>query len=416
MSEIKLIPEHDYEAFVTIAANAYPSFKIVSEDDRQRLIQRFRTWTSDPSSHIYGLYRDGQLLGGMILFDFTMKLLSVKVGAGGVGMIAVDLLHKKEKIAYELMQFFLSYSKARGAPIATLYPFRLGFYRQMGFGAGTQMSQYRVQPADLPKGATKEHIVFLTAEDRELLRDCYNRCMDKTHGLMEKSEFELNNMFGNPASRIVGYKHDGRVLGYMVFSFRPGEQDNFLINDIVVRELFYETPQVLSELFTFLHLQADQIRRVIFNTQDEDFYHALRDPGNGTGNLLPSIYHESNTQGVGIMYRVIDTPGTFDLLRDHDFGVEDCTLKLTIRDSFFSENGSSTILQFRQGRPSVQAGGEYNIEVALDVAEFSSLLMGAVRFTSLYKYGLAAISDPSEVDTIDRLFRTGTKPVCTTPF
>src|SRR5258706_13643464 len=136
MSEIKLIPEQNYEAFVTIAANAYPSFKVASEDDRQRLIQRFRAWTADPTSHTYGLYRDGQLLGGMVLFDFMMKLLSAKASAGGVGMIAVDLLHKKEKVAYELVQYFLHYYKARGTTIATLYPFRLDFYRQMGFGAG----------------------------------------------------------------------------------------------------------------------------------------------------------------------------------------------------------------------------------------------------------------------------------------
>jgi predicted acetyltransferase len=416
MSEIKLIPEQDYEAFVTIAANAYPSFKVASEDDRQRLLQRFRTWTADPTTHTYGLYRDGQLLGGMILFDFMMQLLSVKASAGGVGMIAVDLLHKREKVAYELMQYFLQYYKARGTTIATLYPFRLDFYRQMGFGAGTQISQYRVRPTDLPSGQTIEHIVFLRAEDKQLLRDCYSRCLDRTHGLMEKSDFELNSMFGSLANRIVAYKRDGRVLGYMVFSFKAGEQENFLINDIVVRELFYETPQALSELFTFLRRQADQIRRVIFNTQDEDFYQALRDPSNGTGNLLPSVYHESNTQGVGIMYRVLDTPGIFGLLRDYNFDGQDCALKLTIRDSFFPENDGSTILQFRQGRPSVQAGGDYDVEVSLDVAEFSSLLMGAVRFTSLYKYGLAEISDQSAVDTIDRLFRTRIKPVCTTPF
>src|SRR5262245_49557381 len=181
MSEIKLIPEQDYGAFVTIAANAYPSFKIASEADRERLIQRFQEWTADSTTHMYGLYRDGRLLGGMILFDFMMQLLSVKASAGGVGMIAVDLLHKREKVAYELVQFFLSYYKARGTPIATLHPFRLDFYRQMGFGAGTQINQYRVRPTDLPGGPTIEHIVFLTAEDKQLLRDCYNRCMNQTH-------------------------------------------------------------------------------------------------------------------------------------------------------------------------------------------------------------------------------------------
>jgi predicted acetyltransferase len=415
LSEIRLLEEADYAAFVTLAANAYPAFKLASEEDRERIRQRFLTRSAEPTNHFYGLFRDQRLIGGMILYDFTMRLLSVKAPVGGVGTIAVDLLRKKEKVAYELMQFFLRHYRARGATLATLYPFRPDFYRQMGFGAGAQLSQYHVQPSDLPRGS-KEQIVFLRADQSELLRDCYNRIMERGHGLMEKSDIELSGLFNNVANRIVAYMRDERVLGYMVFSFKPGEQDNFLVNDLVVRELFYETKEALASLFGFLHSQADQVRRVVFNTQDEDFYHALRDPRNGTGKLLPDVYHESNTQGVGIMYRVLDTPGIFTLLRDHNFGIEDCTLKLMVRDSFFPENDGSTILQFRQGRPSVQTGGEYDIEIALDVAEFSSLLMGAVRFTSLYNYGLVEISDQSEVDTIDRLFRTERKPICTTPF
>jgi len=415
VSKIRLLEEADYAAFVTLAANAYPAFKLASEEDHERIRQRFLTRSAEPTNHFYGLFRDQRLIGGMILYDFTMRLLSVKAPVGGVGTIAVDLLHKKEKVAYELMQFFLRHYRARGATLATLYPFRPDFYRHMGFGAGTQMNQYRVQPSDLPRGS-KEQIVFLRTDQKELLRDCYNRVMERGHGLMEKSDIELSGLFNNVANRIVAYKPDERVLGYMVFSFKPSEQDNFLVNDLVVRELFYETKEALAGLFGFLHSQADQVRRVVFNTQDEDFYHALRDPRNGTGKLIPDIYHESNTQGVGIMYRVLDTPGIFMLLRDHKFGVEDCTIKLTIRDSFLPENDGSTILQFREGRPSVQTGGEYDIEIALDVAEFSSLLMGAVRFTSLYNYGLVEISDQSEVDTIDRLFRTERKPICTTPF
>jgi predicted acetyltransferase len=416
VSEIRLLDEADYDTFVTLAANAYPAFKLATPEDHERLRQRFLKRSVEPTNHFYGLFRDAQLIGGMILFDFTMRLLSVKAPVGGVGTIAVDLLRKKEKVAYELVQFFMRHYRARGAPLATLYPFRPDFYRQMGFGAGTQMSQYRVQPADLPRGP-KEQIVFLRADDKELLRDCYNRIMERRHGLMEKPDIELNNLFSNMANRIVAYKRDGRVRGYMVFGFKPGEQDNFLVNDLVVRELFYETKEALAGLFGFLHSQADQIRRVIFNTQDEDFYHALRDPRNGSGNLIPDVYHESSAQGVGIMYRVLDTAGLFGRLRDHDFGGQNCRLKLAIHDSFFPENDGDTVIHFTRGRPSVRdIDDAYDVEVGLDVADFSSLVMGTVRFRSLYDYGLAEISDASAIATIDCLFRVEQKPICTTPF
>jgi predicted acetyltransferase len=416
MQEIKPLAEQDFAAFATIVANAYPSFKIATEEDRQRLVERFRARSEQPTNHVYGLYRDGTLYGGMILYDFTIKLLSVKASAGGVGLVAVDILHKKEKVARDMIAYFLQHYKAQGATLTTLYPFRPDFYKQMGFGFGTKMSQYRVRPSDLPKGATKQHIVFLRAEDKELLRDCYHRYLERTHGMMERSDLELSSLFNNQEHRIVAYKRDDRVQGYMVFTFKPGSQENFNINDILVRELVYETREALSELFAFLHSQADQIRRVIFQTQDEDFHHALRDPRNGTENLFPSVYHESNIQGVGIMYRVIDTKGIFGLLRDHNFGNQDCKLKLALRDSFLAENDGSTVVHFRQGRPALQDDADYDIEVGLDIADFSSLLMGAVRFKSLYMYGLADISDERAVDTVDRLFMTEAKPICMTPF
>ena len=54
--------------------------------------------------------------------------------------------------------------------------------------------------------------------------------------------------------------------------------------------------------------------------------------------------------------------------------------------------------------------------MALDVASFSSLITGAVDFKSLYRYGLADISASRYVDTINKLFLTEEKPICTTPF
>ena len=42
--------------------------------------------------------------------------------------------------------------------------------------------------------------------------------------------------------------------------------------------------------------------------------------------------------------------------------------------------------------------------------------MGAVNFKSLYRYGLAGISDPGYVHVVDRVFAVEDKPVCTTAF
>ncbi len=86
--------------------------------------------------------------------------------------------------------------------------------------------------------------------------------------------------------------------------------------------------QALSELLTFVRSQADQFDRIVYETQDDQFHFLLADPRNGSGNLLMGLWHEVNTQGTGIMYRVVDVPTLFAELADHDFGAQTCRLRL----------------------------------------------------------------------------------------
>jgi predicted acetyltransferase len=276
------------------------------------------------------------------------------------------------------------------------------------------MSQYRVKPAALPKGPSRSHVRYLGEDDAQAVLDCYTRFVDKTHGMIEKSPAGLGRMMTRRGYQVVGYEVDGQIQGYFFFTFQHGEE--WLRNDIYVREFIYESREALSELLTFLHVQADQIRHVIFETQDEFFHHLLQDPRNASASLIWEVYHESNIQGVGIMYRVVDVPAIFDLLKERNFGGQTCGLKLTIEDSFLPENAGSTLLHFEEGKPLLRESGDYDVEIYMDIAEFSSMLVGVVNFQSLYKYRLAEISDPEYVITVDRIFAVETKPMCTTPF
>ena len=409
-----LVPE-DFDAAARIFGNAYPGFKIASEEERKRFSERIlKLHQEEEIVHFHGLFRDGELQGMMCFYDFSANFLQTRITVGGVGQVAVDLPHKKEHVAKHMMRYFLRHYRDRAAPLAALYPFRPDFYRKMGFGYGTKMNQYRVEPSALPQGPSKAHVRYLTEADRDGLVACYERFVDRTHGMMAKPEPEIRRLFANPQHRLAGYEKDGVIQGYLVFTFEPGE--TFILNDIEVKELIYENVGALSELMTFLHSQADQIRHVIINTQDEHFHYLLLDPRNGSQRLIPDVYHETNAQGVGLMYRVIDVPGIFDLLREHNFGGQSCILKLDIIDSFLPENAGCILLRFEGGRVRRIQNGEYDVSLRLDIAEFSSLLAGSVDFYSLYRYGLAEVSDPAHVRTINAIFAVEQKPICTTPF
>ncbi|MED1743074.1 MULTISPECIES: GNAT family N-acetyltransferase [Brevibacillus] len=418
VEEIRVLKPSEAEGFVRIVGMAYPRQEMQVPDMKERWINRIReSMQEDPGVSFVGCFRDNRMVGVMKWFDFHMNVHGKRLLTGGIGTVAVDLLHKKEKIAKSMLLHFLRAYRDRGVSLVSLYPFRVDFYKQMGFGAGTKMNEYRVSPLDLPAGS-KQDVIALSKEDRADILGSYNRYAAKTHGMIEKTARELDAFLDRPEHIAFGCRKDGQLSGYLVLQFKQVRQENASIHDLHVKEFICETPEAMRGLLAFLRSQADQVRRCIFYTQEEDFHFLLADPGNGSDRLIPFYYHESHASGVGLMYRMIDVAGYFRQMADHRMGRESCTLTFHIRDSFLPDNEKSYTICFRDGLPGLlpETPAQADAEVSLDISDFSSLVMGAVRFHSLYQYGLAHLSRPEYVEVIDRLFAVPCKPRCTTGF
>lgn len=407
--------EAEWEAYTTLSMNAYPGIRAADEAARRRFKERGQQMHADPIITVYGLFEAGEMRGIMRLYDFTMRLRGTDLLVGGLGGVGVDLLHKKERIAYDMVQWFQQHYQKKGAAMTALYPFRPDFYKQMGYGYGRKINQYRIPPASLPDG-DRQNVIYLDASHRQAFNDCYHRVMAAGNGLMTQPDMTIEMLFTQSTMQKIGYWANGKLQGYLLFSFEPVPNGNFLRNNIVVRTLLYENSVALRALLAFLRAQADQIETVVVNTQDEDFHLLLHDPRNGSHNLMPSVYHESNTQGVGIMYRVIDVPRLFDLLAKHNFGGQTVTMQLNLQDGFWPDCAGAWMLEVENGRLTLNPSAQPDVEIGLDVAEFSSLFMGATTFKQLLTYGLADISDPTYTETVHDLFYTPNKPICHTSF
>jgi hypothetical protein len=178
----------------------------------------------------------------------------------------------------------------------------------------------------------------------------------------------------------------------------------------------YENQEVLSEMFTFFHSQQDQIRSIYFDTQDEYFHHLLTDPSNGTNHLIPHIFHESNTQGVGLMYRVLDAEKFMESVSEHDFNGMNLSLTVKVVDTFHPDNDKIIYMKIEDGKLVGNEAFEAEVTIELNVSDFSSMLMGVVPFDALHTYGKTTISDPTYISKVTRLFYTHQKPVCLNRF
>lgn len=412
MYGIKQINNNDMKDFARICANAYPAIQLTLEKYSERMIAQ----NEYDFINFYGLYDEENLIGGMRLHDFKMNLLNEKIFAGGIGSIAVDLLHKKEKAALEIIKFFINHYREKGASIVLLYPFRPDFYKKMGFGFGASVNQFKIKPCDLPKGDSKKHVEILNKTDAEEICKFYNSMVNKTNGLIEKCAKEFESIFDYEANKIFGYKLDNKILGYLIFQFKKGETGSFVVNDAFVSEMLFENSEIFLELMTFLNTQSDQIRYVIINTQYDNFRFSLTDPRNNSDRILVSVYHECSVQGTGIMYRVIDIPKLFENLKNHNFNNANCKLKLSILDSLFLENQASYVINFKNGKALLVQDNNYEVELIINIADFSSLITCAVDLKSLYRYGQAKISDEKYLNTLNALFSSDEKPLCMTNF
>ncbi len=418
MHKVQKIPFKDIDRFIDILADAYPGLPISTPEDKKRVHERFRQRSKDKRMSWWGVYRGPKMLGGAIFYDYTMNFFGHKVLAGGLGTVCVDLIHKKEHVARDLMRFYLRHYRKREAAFSVLWPFRPDFYKQMGCGLGSTNHVYKIKPADLPKGKTKKNVRFLERADMKALNDCYNRYVDLHTGMIEETLVNRQLRYDlSKGLRYVGVEKNGRMSGYMIFTFVRGNAANFVDNYIKVTEMVYETPEALSELMTFLQTQADQINRIIFHTDDPDFYHYVKDPRNESGNLAEPVWHESHVSGVGIMFRVLNTRQIFRILENRNFGGQTLRLKLTVRDDFLKENDSTLVIHFEGGKPNLKTkNAASDVTLELNIADFSSLILGAVTLKSLYRYGYARISKPDYLNRLHKLFATEEKPICTTSF
>lgn len=407
----RITREEEFKEFSALYLNAYPA----SQATPDAVAQDHWAMAQDPAVQFWTVYDEGRPVGGMQTFDFQLNYFGRFIGASGVGGVWVDFLHKKRGIAKDLVTFFLDRCERTGAYLALLYPFRPDFYHKMGFGYGARQEHYSFAPASLPAADGPHGIDYLTEEDAPLLQAFRDEMAARRHGQIKMLDWERQRLFAAFAPRrmLVGCKEDGRLRGYMAYRFKRYD-NSFVKNDLIVREWVVDGPDTLLRFCAFLRSQADQINRIEFNTQEDGFHFLLDDVRDGSDNLIAPVYHQSSTAGVGLMYRIVNLREFLRATAKRNYNWQTLNLVLRVQDSFRPKNAGAYYLRFRDGVLSLSDEPLASIELAIDIAELSALLMGSASIEALYRFGRARVS-PEHMPTLARLF-LAERPTCLTAF
>ena len=413
MNTIRVLTPDDYNDLVRIQANAYPAWADFTPAGQERARERLSRRQQQPGVNIYGLLRQETLVGLMSLIDFTVNFRGAPLPLGGLAGVAVDLLHKKEKVARDMVTFFLDHYTGRGIPLTALFPFRPDFYKRMGWGWGTPTRIFCLDPAALPRDGDRRRLRALAADDAAAIHACYTRYYERTHGMFARSPERFESLRDAHDLHLIGYWEGDILRGYLSYRFEKASGINVLTNDMRIEHCIYETPQVLRAFSSFLGSQADQIRHIIWPTQEPGLHYLVADPRNESRAIHPGILHETNVAGLGMMYRISSVPALFAALSGIDFGGQTLRLALTLSDSFYPANAGTTMIAFRQGRATVEDDDSAgDAALALDVADFSALFMGSVTLETLVRLGAAQVTPATMAPAVGRLFAVPQPPIC----
>ncbi|KHE71701.1 enhanced intracellular survival protein Eis [Halobacillus sp. BBL2006] len=399
----------DFKAFTELSGRCYPGMKLDSKEAKERYQQHREKMNEEESVRHIGLFEKERMVGGYIEYDHLVNMYQTKIPASGIGTVAVDLPNKKQGHAKAIIRKFIEDAKARQRPLVQLYPFQPSFYKKMGFGLGPPIYTYKFHPSQLPAFPSSESVIILDAQDKEEVRACYHQWADHTHGSCSKEIYEFK-FLDLEDYHAVGYKNNGKIEGYIVYQFKQRTGDHFLKNDLHITDFITTSQKAYQSLIHYLHIQKDQVRSIKLPTFNEQFSFLLEDPSHEDEELIFRIYHKTSEQGHGLMYRIVDVPLFLKSLEKHSFGKETLKVRWNISDTLMNKE-HEYVWQFTEGAPSLTEE-KADIDIHIGIADFSSLMMGAISLESLILGGLARVKETEHLDQALRLFEHSTKPEC----
>src|SRR5581483_6626649 len=415
---IRTVDPGDAETLDRIArleAAAYPVLQADTPDGFARFAERVRALAAETGTRVAIAELDGEAVGAMATYEFTMRLRERDARAAGLGSVAVSLAHKRRGIARAMVRRFLDDAHEQGASIALLHPFRLDFYRTLGFGYGTPTQRYRLAPATIDVRGARGTARILGARDLEAMLACDERVRATTNGLLARSPARLARLLAEPGLRYVGVDDDGTLRAFMQTSVRLGPEGSTNANELIVREVYAETPAHEAALLAYLRAQRDQFARIVLETQHEAAWLVSGDPRDGSDALVaPPATHRVAELGLGVMYRLVDVERAFAHLGASDAPF---ALRVDVADAFFPHTSGGWTFRFGpHGAPWHDANALPDAALRIGVADLSSLVAGSLRLREIVRRGLASLEPLAMFDRAARALDAAERPICTTRF
>ena len=423
MREIKKIGPEIMDEYMYIYLNAYPAFKDLDEDCYKKYeAKNIRDMELDDDVDFYGCFEDGKLVATMKLVSFQMNLFGRMHKAVGLMALGVHPLHKKQGIALEMVRFYEKYAVEHGALVCPLLPFRMDFYRAMGYGLGSRMDEYHLPTVNLPEWKDLSGLRPLSLDEIGEVFAVNDRFCEINHGMLKKFSEEKRLMEADTATQRMGCFKDGELTGYAAYRFENASDTNYTLNRIVIDELVYFDGETLRKLLGFFRNQADLAQNIVIRSGEEDFYHLFTDPAHVSGYYIPNGYLQTNISAICNMYKVMNPEAFVRETSYRKLPSLELTATFEYHDEMADEEGRLTIRFAKDPDGNSSAWSVAKADETSDVilrcmkGDLSSILMGSAHIGALIRLGVMETDKPEYTGMLDMLLYHRQRPFSNNDF
>ena len=430
---IRRLTPADVEGYLEVYLNAYPAYKELDEECREKYRKKATLEISENKEVIHmGMLEGDKVIAIMKVVHFSLNLFGEMQPALGLMALGVHPLYKKQGVALAMIREFEKIALEEGATVTMLLPFNIPFYRRMGYGFGGRLEEYHIPTTGLPKAepAAMKHMRFLSLEDLPAVLECHRAFVRKNHGMVDKFEEEIRGMEADSQVFRIGYQEEGRLRGYLAWRYQAASEVNYTQVCMSVEEMVYENGKIMRAMLGFLRNQADLCQTVILRSGEPDFLHLLEDPQDISKNYIDFGFLQTNVAAVGTMFKIVN-PKKF--IADTGYRKfpepwgnpeEKCSKKgkFTVEFQYEKELEHSEeriLITFEKGAWEIAKHEEHDeadVTVTLRQGTFASVLMGSADLSAMVRLGGAEISDPAKLPELEALLAYPQRPWCNSDY
>ena len=381
----RLAAPDDIPAAGRLAAHSFPALERSPDWWHDRLL--------DP---VYGGGADTLLIGcdtaGMAaacqIHPLRQWIAGEAMPMTGVGTVAISPAHRKRGRAAELVTAALREGRARGDIASALFPFRVSFYRRLGYGLAGEALQYQVPAGTLPDSAERQRVELLEDDDtRSEALALYNAWAAGQSGQLHRGMRLWQQTTADAGRALFGYRsHRGELEGYALVIYRTDlpPQRRFLEVD----EIVWTTPAARAGLYAWLGSLTDQWQQILLRALPSDrLSDWLREPRLPHDSAPPwRLWAPSATLMSGPMFRLLDVRAAFEGRRVEPS--PPIAVAIEVMDAMFEENCGSWRIVLDAGRAFVERTGALDLSLRMDISTLSRIFIGALPPTAALRAGL----------------------------